>query len=65
MILISVVSIIVALLFTLVVARFLYKFSLKRDKLNKSTDYILNGVILAFVFFCISSFIYVILLNII
>ena len=64
MILASIVAIIVALLFTLIIARSLYRFSIKKGK-SSTKDYIINAVILAFVFFCLSSFIYVILLNII
>ncbi|ASG67337.1 hypothetical protein fh0823_26390 [Francisella halioticida] len=65
MILASIVAVIVALLFTLLIARALYKFSIKSNKLASSKDYVINGIIIAFIFFCISSFIYVTLLNII
>lgn len=63
MILAIIVAIVVALLFTLLIARFLYRFSIKRGKLS-TKDYIINAIILAFVFFCLSSFVYVVLLNI-
>ncbi|API86179.1 hypothetical protein F7310_01885 [Francisella uliginis] len=64
MILASIVAVIVALLFTLLIARPLYKFSIKRGKLASVKDYTINAIILAFVFFCLSSFIYIVLLNI-
>ncbi|QIW09472.1 hypothetical protein [Francisella sp. LA112445] len=64
MIFASIVAIVVALLFTLLIARSLYRFSIKKGKLS-TKDYIINAIILAFVFFCLSSFIYVVLLNII
>ena len=65
MILVSIVAVIIALLFALLIARSLYRFSIKRGKLVSTKDYIINAIILAFIFFCLSSFIYVVLLNII
>lgn len=65
MVLISFFAIVFALLVTLVAAKKLYSFSLKNNKFKKRKDYIVNAVILAFVFFCVSSFIYVFLINVI
>ena len=62
MILASLLAVIVALLVTLVLAKFLYQFSSKRGLLQTRKDYIINAVILAFVFFCVSSLVYVVLL---
>ncbi|MFT4694826.1 MAG: hypothetical protein ACI8TE_001748 [Francisella sp.] len=62
MILESVLAVIIALLVTLVLTRFLYQFSLKRGLLQTRKDYVINAVIMAFVFFCVSSLVYVILL---
>lgn len=64
MILASFIAIITALLFTLMLARLLYKFSFKKDLLRRRRDYVINGVIIGFVFFCVSSFVYVVFLNI-
>lgn len=63
MILASIVAIVIALLFTLLMARLLYRSCVRKGKLS-TKDYIINAIILAFVFFCLSSFIYVVLLNI-
>jgi hypothetical protein len=63
MILASLLAIIIGLLVTLVLAKFLYKFSSKNRLLQSRKDYRVNAVILAFIFFCVSSFLYLILLN--
>jgi len=63
MVIISVFSIIIALLITFVVAKKLYGYGVKNNRLKSKKDYIINGVIIGFVFFCVSSFVYVILLN--
>ena len=63
MILASLLAVIIGLLVTLVLVRFLYKFSSKNGFLQSRKGYIVNAVILAFVFFCVSSFLYLILLN--
>ncbi|AIT09361.1 hypothetical protein LO80_04845 [Candidatus Francisella endociliophora] len=65
MFIISIFSIVITLLVTLFFAKRLYSFSAKNNKLKTRADYVINGVILGFTFFCISSFIYVLLLNII
>jgi hypothetical protein len=63
MILASLLAIVFALLVTLVLTRFLYRFSFKRGLLQTRKDYVINAVIMAFVFFCVSSVVYVVLLN--
>jgi hypothetical protein len=64
MVLASLVAIMIGLVVTLVSVRLLYKFSLKKGLLNSRRDYVINGVIVAFVFFCVSSIVYVVVLNI-
>ncbi|AXA34377.1 hypothetical protein [Francisella adeliensis] len=64
MILASLLAVVVALIVTVVVARVLYRFSFKRGLLQSRKDYMINAVIVAFVFFCVSSIVYVTLINI-
>lgn len=63
MVVISIFSVLVALLITAVVANRLYVYSMRNNKLKSKKDYVINGVIIGFTFFCISSFSYVLLLN--
>lgn len=63
MILASLLAIVFGVLITLVSARCLYGFSFKRGLLKTRKDYIVNAIIVAFVFFCASSFLYLIFLN--
>ena len=65
MILLSIVSILIALLVTLVVAKILYNSSFRKNKLNITKELIINATIVTFVFFCVCSLIYVFLLNIV
>jgi len=65
MIVASFLAVVFGLLMTAVVARVLYRYSSKKDMLNSRKDYVINGVIIGFVFFCVSSFIYLILLNVV
>ena len=51
MILASLLAVIFGLLITVVVARMLYKYSFKKGMLNTRKDYVINGVIIGFVFF--------------
>jgi hypothetical protein len=64
MILISLIAIFVALIFSFVIARFLYISSRSRSKLSLNKDLIINALIIGFVFFCTSSLVYVSLINI-
>jgi hypothetical protein len=61
-VLVSLIAIVVGLLVTLVLARFLYWLIAKKGLLQTRKDYVINAVILAFVFFCVSSLVYIILL---
>ena len=63
MILASLLAVVFGLLVTAVVARVLYKYSFKKGMLNSRKDYVINGVIVGFVFFCVSSVLYLIILN--
>lgn len=63
MILASVLAVVFGLLVAVVVARLLYRYSFKKGMLNSRKDYVINGVIVGFVFFCVSSFIYLVVLN--
>ena len=65
MILLSIVSILIALLVTLVVAKILYNSSFRKNKLNTTKELIINVIIVTFVFLYVCSLIYVFLLNII
>ncbi|APC96579.1 putative membrane protein [Francisella frigiditurris] len=65
MILASLIAIIVALLVTLILARMLYRFSYKKGMLQSRKDRVLNAIIIAFIFFCLSSFVYIGVINII
>ena len=65
MILTSLLAVIFGLLITAIIARVLYRYSYKKGMLNTRKDYAINGVIVGFVFFCMSSVLYLILLNII
>ncbi|AJC48258.1 hypothetical protein SD28_00555 [Allofrancisella guangzhouensis] len=63
MVLVSILAIVIALVFTVVVARMLYSFSYRKGLLQSRKDYIINAIIVGFVFFCVSSFLYVVMLN--
>ncbi|NDS71982.1 hypothetical protein FWI81_07750 [Francisella tularensis subsp. holarctica] len=65
MILLSVVSILIALLVTLGVAKILYNSSFRKNKLNSTKELLINATIFTFIFFCVCSLIYVFLLNIV
>ncbi|APC92170.1 hypothetical protein CGC45_07265 [Francisella opportunistica] len=65
MILLSLVSILITLLFTLVLAKVLYNSSFRKNKLNSTKELVINATIVAFVFFCVCSLIYVFLLNVV
>lgn len=65
MILLSIVSILIALLFTFVVAKILYNSSFRKNKLNTTKELIINVIIVTFVFLYVCSLIYVFLLNIV
>ena len=65
MILLSIVSILIALLVTLVVAKILYNSSFRKNKLNTTKELIINAIIVTFVFLYVCSLIYVFLLNIV
>ncbi|WP_080543210.1 hypothetical protein [Francisella tularensis] len=65
MILLSVVSILIALLVTIVVAKILYNSSFRKNKLNSTKELLINATIVTFIFFCVCSLIYVFLLNIV
>ncbi|AEB28169.1 hypothetical protein FN3523_0312 [Francisella hispaniensis] len=65
MILLSVISILIALIITIVVAKILYKSSFRKNKLNSTKDLLINATIVTFIFFCVCSLIYVFLLNIV
>ena len=62
-VLVSLIAIVVGLLVTLMLARFLYRFSVKKGLLQSRKDCLINAVIVAFIFFCVSSVVYVFLLN--
>lgn len=64
MVVISIFSVLVALLVTAIVARRLYVYSMRNNKLKSKKDYVINGAIIGFTFFCISSLSYVLLLNV-
>ena len=63
MILASLLALVFGLLITTVIAHLLYRYSIKKGMLNSRKDYVINGVIVGFVFFCVSSFIYLVILN--
>lgn len=65
MILLSVISILIALIITIVVAKILYKSSFRKNKLNSTKELLINATIVTFIFFCVCSLIYVFLLNIV
>ena len=60
----TILSICIALLLTLIIARLLYRFSFSRGLLRTKKDYIINASIIGFVFFCSSSILYVCILNV-
>ena len=62
---VSIVAIVIGLISVFVMARILYKHSSKNSSLDEKKSNLINGVILGFVFFCMSSVSYVILINII
>ncbi|QIV95492.1 hypothetical protein EDC55_10724 [Allofrancisella inopinata] len=63
MVLSSVLAIVIALVFTATVARILYKFSFRKGMLQSRKDYIINAIIVGFVFFCVSSLFYIFMIN--
>lgn len=65
MILLSVISILIALIITIVVAKILYNSSFRKNKLNSTKELLINATIVTFIFFCVCSLIYVFLLNIV
>ncbi|QWU99615.1 hypothetical protein [Francisella salimarina] len=64
MLLASVVAILIGLIATVVVVRTLYKQSVRKGTLKSKKDKVINGVIIGLVFFCVSSFSYVLIINI-
>ncbi|AJI53280.1 MULTISPECIES: hypothetical protein [Francisella] len=64
MLLASVVAILIGLIATVVVVRTLYKHSVRKGTLKSKKDKVINGVIVGLVFFCVSSFSYVLIINI-
>lgn len=65
MIMSSIIGILFGLAATLVCAKFLYKYSVRNNSLDNKKSNIINGVILAFTFFCSSCLVYVVLVNMI
>ncbi|KEI34973.1 hypothetical protein FRA_44c12720 [Francisella sp. W12-1067] len=64
MVLASVLAIVIALVFTMVIARVLYRLSFRKGMLQSRKDYIINAIIVGFVFFCVSSLLYILMINI-
>lgn len=59
-----VIALISGLVIAWLAARVLFRISMRKNRLNSTKDKLINGVITALIFFCSSSFIYVLLLSI-
>ncbi|MBK2125606.1 hypothetical protein [Fangia hongkongensis] len=64
MILSFLIALIIALAIAWIAARILFRTSARKGLLRKRSDFAINGIIIAFVFFCSSSFAYIVLLQI-
>lgn len=62
MVLATIVALIVGLLASFICARVLYRFSAHKGYLRKRSDFTFNAILVGGMFFCITTFVYVIML---